>query len=206
MPSEAKILADKLTKKYKALDLTRKRIDKLYTQNHIVLRDKKQFYEGLYLKTHVLFEAFLENLFYGLLVENSSIITPPHIIPRVPIKSYRIAGDLVHGGKDFVDWIPFERTMIRAKLYFRNGSPFCTLLPNEKDDIFKSHVLRNVIAHESKHSLNKFEQHLISSRVLPTSERKPAGYLMGIYATSPSQTRYELYAAKLKNIAIKLTL
>ncbi len=76
---------------------------------------------------------------------------------------------------------------------------------SEKNDIYKSHVIRNVIAHESKHSLKKFEKHLIGTTALLVSEKKPAGYLMGIYATSPPQTRYEQYAAKLRNIAIKLT-
>lgn len=205
MPSEPIILSERLTKKYRALDLTRKRVDRLFNSNQIALRDKKQFYEGLYLKTHVLFETFLEELFYGLLVENSSIETPNTIVTRVSIKSHVIARDLVQAGKDYIDWIPYERTMDAAKLYFRNGNPFCGLNQNEKDDIYKSHVMRNVIAHESRHSLRKFEQHLIGATALPTSERKPAGYLMGIYATHPDQTRYELYAAKLRNIAIKLT-
>lgn len=205
MPNEPKILSERLTKKYKALDLTRKRVDRLFVNNQIALRDKKQFYEGLYLKTHVLFETFLEELFYGLLVENSSVETPNNIVTRVSIKSHVIARDLVQAGKDYMDWIPYERTMDAAKLYFRNGDPFCGLNHNEREDIYKSHVMRNVIAHESRHSLRKFEQHLIGATALPTSERKPAGYLMGIYATNPNQTRYELYAAKLRNIATKLT-
>ena len=157
------------------------------------------------MKTHVLFETFLEDLFYGLLVENSAIITPNSIKTRVSIKTHIIARDLVQSGKDYMDWIPYEKTMNAAKLYFRNGDPFCNLTANEKQDIYKSHVMRNVIAHESKHSLKKFEQHLIGTTTLPVSEKKPAGYLMGIFATSPPQTRYELYAAKLRNIAIKLT-
>ena len=205
MPKASKILAKRLTIKYKALELTRKRVDMLHTNKQIALRDKKQFYEGLYLKTHVLFETFLEDLFYGLLVENSAITTPNSVTPRVAIKSHNIARDLVQAGKDYMDWIPYERTMDAAKLYFRNGDPFCSLRHSEKTDIYKSHVMRNVIAHESKHSLKKFEQHLIGTTALPVSEKKPAGYLMGIYATSPPQTRYELYAAKLRNIAIKLT-
>ena len=205
MPKEPKILAEGLTKKFKTLDHTRRRVDSLFNDKQIALRDKKQFYEGLYLKTHVLFEAFIENLFYGLLVENSSIKTPNHIVSRVSIKSHLIARDLVQAGKDYIDWIPYEKTMRAAKLYFRNGEPFCCLSKSEMDDIYKSHVIRNVIAHESKHSLNKFEQHLIASTPLPLSERSPAGYLMGVYAISPRQTRYELFAAKLRHIAIKLT-
>ena len=205
MPNEPKILARQLTSNYKSLDLTRRRVDKLFDNKQITLRDKKQFYEGLYLKTHVLFESFLEKLFYGLLVENSSIETPSRVVPRISIKSYVIARDLVQAGKDYIDWIPYERTMEAAKLYFRNGEPFCGLNHGETQDIYKSHVMRNVIAHESRHSLNKFEQHLIGSTNISSSERKPAGYLMGIYATSPNQTRYELYAAKLRQIAIKLT-
>jgi len=205
MPNNPSTLADTLTRKYKALELTRQRVEKLYIKKKIVQRDRKQFYEGLYLKTHVLFETFIEELFYGLLVDNSSILTPQNVIPRVNIKSHFIARQLVQGGKKYIDWIPYEKTIDCAKLYFRNGIPFATLTQNEKDDIYKSHVIRNVIAHESKHSLRKFEQHLIGSTILPRVERKPAGYLMGIYATSPAQTRYELYAAKLKSIAVKLT-
>jgi len=131
MPSEPKTLAERLTKKYKTLNLTRKRVDNLFDNNQIILRDKKQFYEGLYLKTHVLFETFLEDLFYGLLVENSAIETPNNIVTRVSIKSHIIARDLVQAGKDYIDWIPYEKTMDAAKLYFRNGNPFCGLNHNE---------------------------------------------------------------------------
>lgn len=205
MPSQPTVLADRLVRKYRALDLTRKRVDSLHANGQIVLRDKKQFYEGLFLKMHVLFETFLEDLFYGLLVENSAILTPNNIRPRVSVRSHVIARELVQAGKDYMDWIPYERTMDAAKIYFRGGVPFCQLSHAERTDIYKSHVIRNVIAHESRHSLKKFEKHLIGTTVLPVSERTPAGYLMGIFATSPNQTRYELYAAKLKNIAIKLT-
>ena len=205
MPRSPNSLATRLLKKFKSLELTRNRVESLHASNQIVLRDKKQFYEGLYLKTHVLFETFLEDLFFGLLVENSSIRTPSTVVPRVSVKSHTIAKDLVQSGKNYIDWIPYEKTINAAKLYFRNGLPFTGLTPSEKQDIYKSHLIRNVIAHESKHSLSKFEQHVIGSTVLPANERKPAGYLMGIYAINPEQTRYQLYAAKLKNIATRLT-
>ena len=205
MPKAPRHLAVGLTKKFRTLELTRRKVEVLHGNGYISLSDKKQFYEGLYLKTHVTFEAFLEELFYGLLVEGSAVNTPREIIPRVNVKSHGIARDLVQAGKDYIDWIPYEKTLKAAKLFFRNGEPFTRLSGGEVSDIYKSHVIRNVIAHKSKHSLSKFEKHLIGDTPVPAQERKPAGYLMGIYATNPVQTRYELYAAKLKNIATQLT-
>jgi hypothetical protein len=205
MPSNPSILAEKLTRKFISLDLTRQKVELLYSRGQIVLRDKRQFYEGLFLKTHVLFENFIEELFYGLLVKNSSIVTPSSIIPKIEIKSHLIAREIIELGRNYVDWIPYEKTLNLASLFFRGGKPFALLNPNERDDILKVNIIRNVLAHESRYSHERFERHVLGTSPIPTSERKPADYLMGIYRIHPRQTRYELYAVKLSQIANKLT-
>jgi hypothetical protein len=128
------------------------------------------------------------------------------MIPRINVKSHLVAREIVYGpGKNFVDWLPFEKTIHTANLYFRGGRPFSELTSNEILDLKKSHLIRNAIAHKSRFSLEKFEKDVISGTPITSSEKKPANYLIGLYRISPIQTRYELYAAKLNQIANKLT-
>ncbi len=204
MPADPSSLADNLTKRYRTLNTTRLKIESLHQDERISKRDKAQFYEGLHLKTHVLFEAFIENLFFGLLLDRSAINRPNSIIPRVNFKSHIIARDVIQGGRNYTDWIPYDNTIKRANLFFRNGLPFSILDNRDKDDIKKSHIIRNAIAHESRHSLGLFTKHFVSNST-PASDRTPSGYLMGVLRISPLQTRYENIATKLLIVANKLS-
>lgn len=75
----------------------------------------------------------------------------------------------------------------------------------EKEDIFKSYLIRNLIAHRSKYSEERFIKHVVGNVTIPNNEKNAAGYLRGLFRVNPNQTRYELYNAKLRNIAYKLT-
>ena len=206
MPSNPSRLADALTIKYKSLEHTRSKTEYLYSHGVIALRDKRQFYEGLFLNTHVIFESFIEDLFFGLLVNGSKTLTPSKIIPRIEIGSHIIARELVNGPqKNYISWLPYENTIKLAKIFFRSGSPFTDLGSAEKDDLRKCHIIRNAIAHNSGYSRKKFESNVIGTAPVSRAERNPTSYLMGVYRISPEQTRYQLYAAKLRQIAVKLT-
>jgi hypothetical protein len=162
-----------------------------------------RMYEALFLSAHVSAEGFLEELFLGLLVSGHGIKSGrTDIVPRVEIRSYSIARELITGaGRRYVDWLPYDRTVDLAKLFFRGARPFNDLSETQRMVLFRCHTIRIAIAHRSRYSLSQFERHVIGSTPLPPSERDPAGYLRGFFRISPTQTRFSNLLAQLLLIA-----
>jgi hypothetical protein len=109
-----------------------------------------------------------------------------------------VAREVIIGpNRSYVDWVPYRRTVELATVFFKGGRPFSDLAQPHKDVLHKSHIIRNAIAHKSKHSLKEFERHIIGSSTLPPSECSPAGYLRGLLRISPSQTRFSNLLAQM---------
>jgi hypothetical protein len=181
------------------LESARRKVDSLTRQGSLSQQAALRMYEGLYLSAHVAFESFLEELFLGLLVTGKGVESSRgDVIPRIEIRSHKVAMDLIIGpGKKYVDWIPFDRTVELAKLFFRGGRPFSSLSSVHKQTLSRSHFIRNAIAHRSRHSLRQFEHHVIGNTPLPPGERTPAGYLSGIFRVAPAQTRFSNLLAQM---------
>jgi hypothetical protein len=160
-------------------------------------------YEALFISAHVSVETFLEDLFIGLLVQGHGVISSrADVVARVHVRLYKIARELIYGaGRNYVDWLPYERTINLAELFFRGGRPFNDLSPSQKDALFRGHTIRNAIAHQSRFSLGQFKRRVIGSTPLPPNERNPAGYLRGLFRTSPNQTRFSNLLAQLLLVA-----
>jgi hypothetical protein len=166
-------------------------------------------YESLFLSAHVAIEGFIEQLFLGHLIDKASakclVSDVYNIKPRVLIRSAQIAREMVTGaGKRYIDWIPYDKTIEIAKIYFRNGMPFDELTVIEKKHLEKCHIIRNAIAHKSRHSLKLFERKVLGDNRYPPRERTPSGYLSAIIRVTPTQTRFSVYLAQLAQIAHKL--
>lgn len=204
MAKHRRELAQELNAKLQSLEYTRVRIERLYAESHIAQRDKKHVYEGLFLKAYVQFESFIENLFFGLIVSNSAIHTPSTIVPLVKINSHAVARKLAMGDKNYLDWLPYSNMKKHTEKLLRGGKPFSSLSSNQKQDLVTLSVIRNAIAHESDHSIEQFHAKVATSSTLKPSERRPSGFLMGIYRANPSETRYQLYASKMSQIAFHL--
>jgi hypothetical protein len=203
MPRSAVKLADDLVSHLNGLDQTRNKAEKLFRAGSLVRRDIEQVYGGLYLDAVTSFETFIENLFVGLLVGG---VTPPHsgIVTRVNIKSHTVARDVVFGGRNYVDWLPFDYTERRAKAFFRNGAPFTTVGKPDKKLFSDLLYIRNAIAHKSTHSIRMFEREVIGSVPLTRRERTPTGFLRSQFRSAPAQTRYEAQVGNMAFIARKL--
>jgi hypothetical protein len=199
VPRNISSLADTLAHRFRSLEATRVRIEGLARRGSLSQRAVLQMYEGLFLSAHVAAESFLEELFLGLLVTGRGITSARNdVLPRLEIRSHAVARELITGpSKNYVDWVPFDRTITLAKLFFRGGRPFSDLNQQHKDTLFKSHIIRNVIAHRSRHSVKQFDRHIIGSASLPPSERNPAGYLRGFFRVTPAQTRFSNLLAQL---------
>ena len=89
-------------------------------------------------------------------------------------------------------------------MFFHKGLPFTDLDSSDKKNIERMFHIRNAIAHKSKHALRVFSEKVIDDQNLLAEEKKPVGYLRSNYATSPSQTRYELIIFNIVHVARKL--
>jgi hypothetical protein len=206
MPKSSSELGDDLARKFRALNNARVKITSLSTQNLITQQVMNHLYEGLFLSAHVAFEVFLEDLFIGLLVDSQGLVSSRRdIVPRIVVKTHAIARDIVLGAeRQYIDWLPYQRTVNLAQIYFRGGRPFSELDQPQKDYLNKCHTIRNAIAHKSRYSMKKFEESVIGLTPLPPNERKPAGYLSGYFRRRPAQTRYENLIAQMLLIAYDL--
>ena len=185
------------------IEQTRSKTERLHQDGYLVRRDLELVYAGLYLNAITFFENFIEDLFVRLLV-GTAIHPSRLVVPKITFKSPTTCRNIVYGGEAYVDWFPYNRTQRRARVFFRNGLPFTDLDSSDKKNIERMFHIRNAIAHKSKHALRVFSEKVIDDQNLLSEEKKPVGYLRSNYATSPSQTRYELIIFNMVQIARKL--
>lgn len=204
MPKHTSNLAKKFVSHLNYLEFTRKKMESLHSNNQIVRRDIEQVYRGLFLECFTSFEKMLEQLFLGLLVDPGLTHSYSNINPRVTFKSYVVARDVVFGGRNYIDWLPFNWTENRAKVFFTGGLPFTSLSATSKNILKEIGYIRNAIAHSSHHSKKVFINKVLGNTPLPPRERKVPSYLRSIFRSYPQQTRYENYIIELAQVARQL--
>lgn len=197
------VLADELVGHYRRLEAVRKKWEGLYSNKVLPRYQIELAYTALYLDTVVSFERFVETLFVGYLSKRFRLPRGSYV--RASINSDVVARDVVLGGNSYVDWLPYDRyTLKRAKAFFRNGAPFSLLAKDDRKILGEVLIIRNSIAHKSKHALQMFEKEIIGGLALVGRERTPAGYLRSAFRAAPVQTRYENLMLELATIARKL--
>lgn len=196
-------LFETFASRIRKLDTTRRRVDELVSSHHLSRQVAEQVYESLFLSCFTSFEVFLETVFLNLLVRRSQHSTNLTVVPRLTVKSFAVARELVIGpGRKYVDWLPWDKTVERANLFFRSGRPFTTVPAARFELVNKAHTIRNAIAHRSRHSQDKFERHVIAATNLAPRERRPASHLRGLMVAGPPPiTRYESYATEIVGVA-----
>jgi hypothetical protein len=195
--------AASLSRRFKSLNGTRRSIETLCRQGRLSRRACEQMYEALFLSAFTAFESFLEELFVALLVHGQGTGSPR---PKVQLRSAATARSLLAGpGKKYADWLPLDNTHKRALVYFERGRPFSKLQDKKFEPMCgvleRGHVIRNAIAHKSRHSLRKFETSVLRGVSVGTRERTPAGYLRGLMTITPLQTRMEVYLSNMLYLA-----
>jgi hypothetical protein len=81
-------------------------------------------------------------------------------------------------GSTYADYLPYDRTEKRAEVLFAKGRPFSLLESKHREVIKRAFTTRNLIAHESDHSLKTFEKVVCSRYPLTADRRNAAGYLL----------------------------
>ncbi|MHA8070057.1 hypothetical protein ACS6L2_12300 [Aquirufa ecclesiirivi] len=178
-----------------SIEATRQKMEFLYTNGQICISDIEHVYAGLFIELFTDFEALLEDLFFGIL--NGSLFTRTYpVIKKATITPKTEIKNIVFNGKPYVNWLPYDNTIKRAKLFIISGEPFCRP-PNDKiTNISNYHTIRNAIAHKSEYSLEKFNSMISSIPLLP-SEKTPTGYLRS-RPNGGGQTQFEIAAIELK--------
>lgn len=196
-------LAQRLARRFLALDATRQRVEALVAGNMLTRRAAEQMYEGLFLSAYTAFEGFLEELFTGLLLSSDGLASSRRdVVPRIAVRSHRVAREVLHvPDRKYIDWLPYKYTLALAQRFLRGGRPFTNLSNTQKEHLTKCVTVRNVIAHKSRHSFKKFDQQVIAGAPIPPIEKSPAGFLRGLFRISPAQTRYENFVSRLLEIA-----
>ncbi|HAQ17712.1 MAG TPA: hypothetical protein DCR40_00585 [Prolixibacteraceae bacterium] len=204
MPKSSKTLHNELLKKLKALDNTRKNFEIAFNASTIQIDDISQAYAGLYLDLFTEFENLIEKLFMGLL---NGDIRPNNLLvtKKVIIKpSTEIETVLLGEKKNYLDWLPYpDNTIVRAKIYFRDGKPFTFISAIQKDKISNYHKIRNAIAHKSKKAMKEFDAIISTSTLLP-HEKTPQGYLRNIPNRATGKTQLEIISDELEAISFTL--
>jgi hypothetical protein len=141
---------------------------------------------------YAFYERQLESLFLGLLTGQLQHPTAS-VVPLATFASAQSADEIVRDGRKYVDWLPFERhTMQRSKLYFAGGAPFDRLQAGHRRLLEEAGLLRNALAHQSAHALQRFRVELVDGNGLPTSQSNPAGYLRGDYSLGVTRLNHYL--------------
>jgi len=179
MPSPASERADEFEKHVQRLESTRRKMEDLVSDHQIDLDDIEEVYRGLYLNLITAFEGFLERLFFGLLdgeVESQSCCFLPDVAKGAAARNILLID------RDYLEWLPYDHAIERAKAFFQDGCPF-TFVKDEpyemqhRSALKKYLIIRNTIAHMSDFSREKFETNVIGDLTLTPRERTPAGFL-----------------------------
>lgn len=199
MPKSSTSLALEFRKYVQSLENTRRKMESLLNNNNLDLNDIEKVYDGLYINLFTEFASLIEDLFFGLL--KKKILSPlTNVVVTISPSSGMIAQEILLIGKNYIDWLPYEKTIERAKIFFKDGIPFTLLNDGHKSNLKRYIYIRNALTHKSEYSLQQFNRHVIGSSNLTPREKTPTGFLRSIFRRKPNLTQYENVARELKSI------
>ena len=111
--------------------------------------------EMAFLRIFVSWESFLEESFIRYA---TGAITPAGYGPERLINPQNLghALDLIHSGRDYINWNSASEVIQRSALYFQDGEPYRSALEPAIIDLDEMNIIRNRIAHKSAKSKSKF--------------------------------------------------
>jgi hypothetical protein len=197
-------ILSKFNKNLLTIEDARIKTDNLLYSRAINSRETSLIYEGLFLRSYTNLEYFIENLF-TLILMGKTTYAKKYVKPRVIISSSAILHDILHQGQDYIEWLPYSKTLNRANSLLTKGRPFTVLKPEHVAKIQESTRIRNCIAHTSKHSKKIFLEKVVGSTPLLPHQRTPSGFLRSSLRINPSLSRFKAYLINFNEIATALT-
>ena len=111
---------------------------------------------------------------------------------------------IVFEGKNYVEWIPYEKALNRVGLPLNGGRPFAALDDTDKGTLKRIVLVRNAIAHASDYALAEFKRVLLSQINLLPVDRNPAGLLRSSFSGNPPRNYFQFYVVQLEYMANKI--
>ena len=139
--------------------------------------------QGLYLTGIRSFEGFLEDQIVEIASGNHTWATRQvggeRIACAIRLTERRrmMVRDIILARKDYVDFLPYERTQDIAKVLFVGGRPFVNITAADRATLTRCLRVRNYIAHRSKSAYTKFYREYVSFRPLRIRTPRPIHYL-----------------------------
>lgn len=195
---------DRLGIQLERLGRTADRLETLHAQGSLARRDLDAVYEGIYIRALTVFESFIEDLFFDIMLGRVTYPSRRDVVPRISVRNEAILYGIVKPGRAHLDWLPYGSTRERARLYLRGGRPFCEVDGGADQTIYKWTVVRNRIAHDSREAQAKFEQHILAQYALPPRSRNPVGFLRQQVQVNPNATRFDVILQEMAAIAASM--
>ncbi len=85
--------------------------------------------------------------------------------------------DILRGGQNYRDYLPYNHTEDLAKLLFQGGRPFTHLDQTFKSSLTRCLKVRNYIAHRSEHSKTQFLNHYKAIKLILQKNPRAIHYL-----------------------------
>lgn len=190
MPKNSITLHNEFKKKINSIKRTRRNFENAQNANIITDEDIIQAYAGLYLELFTEFEGLIEELFLGL-ITGSVTHKNNDVVRLIKITPSNKAIDILLSGKKYLDWLPYQHTLDRAKIYLTDGKPFSLLTSSNTNKLGNYQKIRHAIAHKSKKASDDFNN-IISGLTLRTIERTPKGFLRNVPNPSVNNTQLEI--------------
>lgn len=187
------------------LKRTANRIEKLHAEGKVAQRDVDSVYEGLYVRSLTVFEAFIEDLFFDIMLGRVTYPAKRGVAPKVRVGTAAGLYAVLKLGRSHLDWLPYVHTQDRAKVFLRLGRPFCELDASTVETIYRWTVVRNRIAHDSREAEASFTRHILNEYPLPPRRRNPVGFLRQIVQMAPPTSRFEVVLGEMAIVARDLS-
>ncbi|QMW64917.1 hypothetical protein H4N58_11795 [Mumia sp. ZJ1417] len=135
-------------------------------------------YESALLSLTKSLETFLEEYFLLLLHSPAARVEVGGYAAIVTLSNREAVDQMFGLEENYLDWLPFGRTVARAEQFFPSGSPFHRLerASQEKRLLKVNYAMRNAVAHNSGTAVKKFLD-LPEVMSLPVRTRSVAEYL-----------------------------
>jgi len=193
---------ENLATRLRATEEARAKVELLVASGSMTRREAERVYEGLFMRAITTLEAFLEELFFQVVLGESGH-SKSRAFPRAKFKSRAVLSEFVLAGRDYVDWLPYRAMEDRAAVYLRKGRPFTELSGGQKSQIKQWHVTRNAIAHPGRYAREQFRRKVILGMTLLPHEKTPAGFLRS--KLQPNLRRFESILNDMRQVGFDLS-
>lgn len=179
-------------------------MDSVSLDRRISREDVEVMYSGLFMGAITSFESYLQELFMQAALGRVQFSSVRRVRPRLSVPSKTVLHELVLQNRGYVDWLPYDETVKRAKVFLANGEPFSSLCGDDKGKLTEYMKIRNAIAHVSQHAHEKFIKDIAVPANLPPRSRTPGGYLTSRISPPGGQSRLEAILGELNRIGLSL--